>query len=154
MSKGIIKAAGLALIFVFSIIIFTGMMNHSNEDLTTEMAEATLPVITLYENGTAVNELHGYSVEMDAAFMRDTITPIAEDRILPVTVQTYDAHVDGITYEIRSLDAVRLIADAKTASFEVKKGQVSAELKIQNLLEEDKEYLLIIKLEIGDKTVY
>lgn len=154
MSKGIIKAAVLALTFVFSIILFTGMMNHSNEDLTTEMAEATLPVITLYENGTAINELHGYSVEMDAAFMRDTITPIAEDRILPITVQTFDAHVDGITYEIRSLDAVRLIADAKTASFDVKKGQVSAELKIQNLLEEDKEYLLIIKLEIGDKTVY
>lgn len=154
MSKGVIKAAVLVLTFFLSGMIFTRMMNHSNEDLTTDMAEATLPVIFLYENGTAINELHGYSVEMDAAYMRDTITPIADDRILPVTVQTYGTQVDEISYEIRSLDAARLIADAEVTSYEVKKEQVSAELKIQNLLENDREYLLIIKLQIADQTVH
>lgn len=35
--------------------------------------------------------------------MRDTITPIGEDRLLPVTVKTYQTAVDKISYEIRSL---------------------------------------------------
>lgn len=154
MSKGFIKAAVLVLVFLLSGMIFTKMMNHSNEDLTTEMAEATLPVIFLYQNGTAINELHGYSTEMEAAMMRDTITPIEKDRILPVTVQSYGTKVDGISYEIRSLDAKRLIADAGVTSYEEKKEQISADLKIQNLLENDKEYLLIIKLQVAEQTIY
>ena len=91
--------------FVLAVIIFSFMTNQTNEDLTTEMSEATLPVLTLYDGKTAINELYGYTEKMDAAYMRDTITPIGEDRLLPVTVKTYQTAVDKISYEIRSLDA-------------------------------------------------
>ena len=37
--------------------------------------------------------------KMDAAYMRDTITPIGEDRLLPVTVKDYQTAVDKISYE-------------------------------------------------------
>lgn len=154
MTKGIVKAAVLSAIFIVSVLVFGGMMNHTNEDLTTEMAEATLPVITLYENGTGINELHGYVTEMNAAYMRDTITPIDADRELPISIQTYQMPVDAVSYEIRSLDAKRLIADAEVSSYEDRKGQITAELKIQNLLEAGEEYLLIIKLESGSRTFY
>ena len=40
-------------------------MNDTNEDLTTEMKEATLPVITMYQGDQELNELHGYVTEMD-----------------------------------------------------------------------------------------
>ena len=63
------------------------------------MSEATLPVLTLYDGKTAINELYGYTEKMDAAYMRDTITPIGEDRLLPVTVKTYQTAVDKISYE-------------------------------------------------------
>lgn len=112
------------------------MTNQTNEDLTTEMSEATLPVLTLYDGKTAINELYGYTEKMDAAYMRDTITPIGEDRLLPVTVKTYQTAVDKISYEIRSLDAKRLIANADVTSYTENKGMISMELPIQNLLEE------------------
>jgi hypothetical protein len=130
------------------------MMNHSNEDLTMEMDEATLPVITLYQGEREINELHGYVSEMNAAYMRDTITPVGEDRKLPITIQTYQTAVDTISYEIRSLNAERLIADADVSTYEERKGKISAELTIQNLLQEDEEYLLIIELESGDRTIH
>ena len=60
MRKGMIKAIVLPVIFVLAVVIFSFMTNQTNEDLTTEMADATLPVVTLYEDGTAVNELYGY----------------------------------------------------------------------------------------------
>lgn len=154
MHKGLIKTAVLLIVFIFSVLIFGKLTNHANEDLTTEMEEASLPVISLYENGREINQLHGYSVEMNAAYMRDTITPIDSTRILPVTIQTFQTAVDAISYEIRSLDAARLIADAEVDTYERSKGKITAELQIQNFLEEGEEYLLIIELESGTDSIY
>lgn len=91
---------------------------------------------------------------MDAAYMRDGIIPIGDDRKLPITIQTYQTAVDAISYEIRSLDAERLIANADVTSYDEAKGKISAELIIQNLLTEGQEYLLIIQLESGDSSIY
>lgn len=154
MRRGILKAAVLSAIFVVSVLVFGRLMNHTNEDLTTEMAEATLPVISLYENEEEINELHGYSVRMNAAYMRDSITPIKKDRKLPISIQTYQTEIDSIKYEIRSLDGERLIADAEVKSYQERKGTIKAELVIQNLLEAEEEYLLIIKLGAGNETIY
>lgn len=154
MHKGIVKAIILSVIFMIAVIIFSHITNQTNEDLTTEMADATLPVITLYNGETAINELHGYSVEMDAAYMRDTITPVQTGEKLPVTIQTYQTPVDAVSYEIRSLDAERLIANADANTYTETKGMISVELEIQNLLTAGQEYLLVIELESGDKTIY
>ena len=70
MRKGTIKAAVLAAVFIGAVLIFGRFMNDTNEDLTTEMKEATLPVITMYQGDQELNELHGYVTEMDAAYMR------------------------------------------------------------------------------------
>ena len=59
----------------------------------------------MYQGDQELNELHGYVTEMDAAYMRDTITPVGEDRKLPIVIQTNQTAVDTISYEIRSLDA-------------------------------------------------
>lgn len=154
MPRGLVKTAVLSAVFVLAVIIFGRLTNHVNEDMTMEMEEATLPVISLYQNEMEINELHGYQVEMNAAYMRDTITPIGEDRLLPVSIQTYQTAVDHISYEIRSLDASRLIANAEVDSYEDRKGIITAELEIQNLLETGEEYLLIIKLESGAQAIY
>lgn len=153
MYKGIIRAVVLIFIFVVSTLAFAGMTNHTNEDLTMEMEEATLPVIAMYQNGVQVNELHGYAAEMNAAYMRDTIMPVGENRKLPITIFTYQTAVDTISYEIRSLDAERLIANADVSSYEERRGRITAELTIQNLLEKGEEYLLIIRLGMGQESV-
>ena len=154
MPKGIIKAAVLSTIFLLSVILFSKMTNHVNEDMTTEMPEATLPVISLYSNGTKINELRGYTGEMNAAYMRDSITPIHESRRLPIAIQTHQTPIDAIRYEIRSLDATRLVADAEVTDFQDAKGLITAELQIQNLLEAGEEYLLILQLRSEDDRIY
>lgn len=154
MQKGMIKAGILFVIFFVSVVVFSILTNQVNEDLTTEMADASLPVLSLYHNNTEINELHGYTMEMDAAFMRDTITPIAENRILPIKITTYLKNIDGISYEIRSLNGERLVADGSVEDFEQVNGQIRTQLKIQNLLEKLEEYCLIICLKSGEEEIY
>ena len=69
MRKGTIKAAVLAAVFIGAVLIFGRFMNDTNEDLTTEMKEATLPVITMYQGDQELNELHGYVTEMDLSLI-------------------------------------------------------------------------------------
>ncbi len=158
MKKGMINLAVLIFVFVVGVLVSGQLMNHSNEDLTTEMADATLPIVSFYMNGEGgrqeVNELRGYTSEMQAVYMRDSITTVSEDRLLPLKIQTYDTKVEEISYEIRSLDAERLIADSKVEDYEEKKGKITADLTIQNLLEENEEYLFIFKLKCGSDTIY
>lgn len=154
MQKGMIKAVVLSVVFFVSLSVFSIFTNQVNEDLTTEMADVTLPILSLYTNNIEINELRGYTSEMDAAFMRDTITPISEERILPVKINTYSNTIDAVSYEIRSLDGERLIADGEIEAFVQERGQIRSEFKIQNLLEEGQEYLFIICLESGGEQIY
>lgn len=154
MKKGIVKILVLIAVFCMGIIGFSQLTNHSNRDLTTEMADATLPVVSLYIEGMEINELRGYTQEMDGVFMRDAVTPIGKERILPIRVRIYDTKIDGISYEIRSLDMDRLVSDTVVEDYKEEKSQITADLAIQNLLEENEEYLLILKLSSGKDTIY
>ena len=68
-------------------------------------------------------------------------------------IQTNQTAVDTISYEIRSLDATRLIANADVTSYEERSGKITADLQIQNLLEEGEEYLMIIRLGSGERSI-
>ncbi len=160
MKKGIIKGLTLFAIFCAGVLVFGQLTNHANQDLTTEMADATLPVVSFSMQGkegggwSEVNELRGYTAQMNAMHMRDTVTPINKDRILPLQIRTYDTKVDGLSYEIRSLDMDRLVADSVVEEYTQEKGKLVADLTIQNLLEENVEYLLILKVKSGKDVIY
>ncbi len=160
MKKGIIKILTLLAVFCCGVLGFGKLMNHSNQDLTTEMADAKLPLISLYmENPVTkeqmeINELRGYTAQMNGIYMRDAITPVSKERILPVQIRLYDTEVEGISYEIRSLDMDRLVVDADVEDYEQKNGKILARLPIQNILEKEEEYLLILKLDSGKDTIY
>lgn len=154
MSKGIVKGIVLGAVFIVAVVLFGFSMNHTNEDLTAEMKEATLPVVNFYYQDEQINELFGYVTEMEASYMRDSITPVDSKRILPMKIQTYGYSVDGISYEIRSMDTERLIADSDITEYNSEKGIVRADLEIQNFLEDGAEYLFILKLRNGADTVY
>ena len=154
MKKGIVKVLVLVAVFCLGIIGFGQLTNHSNRDLTTEMADATLPVVSLYINDMEINELRGYTQEMDGVYMRDSVAPVGKERILPIQIRSYDTKVDGISYEIRSLSTDRLVSDTVVEGYKEEKGKITADLAIQNLLEENEEYLLILKLFSGKNIIY
>lgn len=59
MRKGVLKAIILVAVFVVTVIVTSLLTHHNNIDLTTKMSEASLPTVSLMENGTEINELYG-----------------------------------------------------------------------------------------------
>ena len=140
-------------VFLLSSVFFFYYFNHKSAPRASEMDEATLPTIMLSYRGMEMNELHGYLHDMDASFMRDTLTPLSEDRSLPFTVNTYGRTVDSISYEIRSIDTTRKIDDTQSIRFEKNGDRLTAAPVLSNLLEDGEEYLIILTLALGDDSV-
>ena len=97
MNKKVIKPIVLLFVFIGALFTFNIITEKANEDLTTSMSDASLPVIRFYSGETAINELHGYVKKMNIKEMRDTITPIGADRKIKLSVSAYGATVDGIS---------------------------------------------------------
>lgn len=154
MKKGLIKAAVLTIIFVLTLVISGNVTNKNQLDLTTEMDAATLPVIVLYNEDEQINELHGYTSQMNAIGMRDTITPLSSSREVPLQIRTFGYQIDEISYEIRSIDGERLISDGNISSFEESEGQIRTSIPVQSLLEQSREYILTLKLRQDETICY
>ena len=154
MNKGLRKFLILLVIFVSALFGFSNLTNHETTDLTTDMKAATMPVLYFLQDGKPMNELHGYVREMDAVSMRDTITPLSEDGVLPVQIDTYGKEISGITFEVRSLDTSRLVQNTQAEDFHTTENRMEGNLQIQDLLEDGQEYLMIVKLETAGKETY
>lgn len=154
MRKVLKKVGILTAIFVVSVLIMEVFASKSGEDRTERMSEATLPTVSMYANGQKINTLFGYTKQMELVYMRDTITPLSSNMVLPIAINTYGAKISEICYRVRNIDGSRLIEDTKVDKFTEDGKTIKADLKLQNLLEEGEEYQVIFKLTADGRDVY
>ncbi len=144
----------MILIFVGSIILFSVIFNFKKVYATSEMDNASLPTISSEAFNTNIGELHGYKDEMDACYMRDSVIPLGSDRKLPLTINTHGNSISSISYEIRSTDMERKIAETEVKDYDKSNSDnINLNLQIENLTEEGTEYLFIIKLKCDGEDV-
>lgn len=110
--------------------------------------DARLPLVYVEMFGKKVNPMHGYRQDMGNAVARDCLTILPSDRALSVHVVGGSEAVQGVRYEIRSLDQDRLVENTVLESWDRGEEGLHAVLPIQNLLAEDREYLLRLDLDM------
>lgn len=148
MRKTLIKTAVFVVTFVVALMVIGKIMNKGHDNITMEMAAASLPVITMERNGIAYNMLHGYVDSMDPAFQRETITPLTESRSADFSVETFGRNVTGISIEVRNIDGSRLIENTQLKEYDKRDGSIHASVALKDLIDRDTEYMLIILLEL------
>lgn len=94
----------LFLVFLCALVGSFLLLNQGVKDQTVGLGDPTLPQISFMVEGQPLNELKGYTSEMDITAMRDTITPVKEDGILTMNLQRNDQELVSLSYEIFSLD--------------------------------------------------
>ena len=155
MKKTIIKIAVCVVVFIASAFIIGCIMNQGHNNMTMEMAPATLPVITMESGGVACNELHGNTVEMDVAYQKDTVTMLGAGRQADFTVDTYGREVTGISMEVRSIDGSRLIENGEVTGWEAGGKSFPVTLTLKDLIDTNTQYSLTVILELeGEQKVY
>ena len=143
MKRAIIKGACLGCIFALALMILSAVMNQGNTDMTTEMGEATYPVLSMYVGAYRVGSLHGYAQNMESAYLRDNLQPVGADRKIDVKIDTYGCEMEEIGFEVRSLDGERLVESTPVEQYEEKDGEITFSITLKDLIENDTEYMLV-----------
>lgn len=143
MKRAIIKGVLLGVIFTLALMILSTVMNQGNTDMTTEMGEATYPVVSMFVDGHRVNSLHGYTDSMKTAYIRDTLQPVENNRKVNVRIDTYGREISEIAFEVRSPDGERLVENTQVDSYEQVEDAISFEITLKDLIENDTEYMLV-----------
>lgn len=153
MKNLLIRIVVLLLVFAGGVVAFSSILDKGNTGLTAEMSAATLPVAYTEVEGMQVNRMQGYTQEMDANYVRDSITPLPQDRKLTVLIREYGNAIRNLTYEVRSIDTTRLVEDTQVTDFSQSDGYFRVVLPIKDLLEQGQEYILKLIVETEDATV-
>lgn len=155
MKKTIIRIAVCVVVFLASALIIGSIMDQGHNNMTMEMAPATLPMITMESGGVACNELHGNTVEMDVAYQKDCITLLGEGRQANFTVDTFGREITGISTEVRSIDGSRLIENSEVTGWKANGKSFSVSLTLKDLIDTNTQYSLTLILELeGEQKVY
>lgn len=131
------------LIFIMSIVFFSGDITEtlfSSAAETTTMSEATLPTVTIDVGGNEINLLHGYSANLDAMIIRESITPLTDDRTFTLLIHNTESDVKKLKYEILNEDGQELESDSLTV-LDVIDGPKKVPITLRETLKSGKEYV-------------
>jgi hypothetical protein len=132
-----------AAAFLFEIFLYRG----TGSSLTGDMAEASLPVVTMETAGQEVNELYGLVSARDISKNRTVITPIAKDRKISFRITPGSEAVAGIAFELRSIDGSELIENGEVSDHTADdNGVIEASITIKDLIDADAEYMLMLSV--------
>ena len=129
---------------------------------TTEMAEATLPNISLVVEDEEINRLYGYTSNLDWELNRETITPLGTDKSFIVRIEENEMTVRRLKYELFDVTNGSMLdsgtISALTSEKEAKEGEKpvkTAKIKLNAELNEGAEYSVKITLVTSNsKRVY
>lgn len=154
MKKVILRVAVLLAIFVVGVVGFSGVMNQQDLEMTREATSATLPTLSIDYNGYKINQMYGYTKEMNQSTMRDGLIPLTTNREISVSMQDYGNKIDSVTYEVTSLIDGTVIENAKVGSFKADGEYQTADFALQQPILMNQEYGLKFTLRMLDQEVY
>lgn len=146
MKKTIIKTCILVLCFVAAMFGWSMLLNQGNQSLTMAMAQPSLPTLSFQKDEILYNELHGYLTDMDITYQKETITELGENRELSFVIENLTEDIRGISMEVRSTDKSRLVENTDITEFVQENGTILVETTVKDLIEQDKEYALVINI--------
>lgn len=138
----------LVCIFVGSIYYFGRDMEEAvfNVDKTVEMSETSFPVIRLLIGETIINQQLGYSNNISANMVRESITPITDDQSFTVLIDEKENVVKRVIYEIRDVRNNKLLESDTINALEKLGEEKSAKIRIKQTLDANVEYAVKITL--------
>ncbi len=149
--KRVLQRLGiLSLIFIAAGVGYFFWMKarmSGGDTMYIDMEESVLPVVYMDTLGREMNCLHGYVQEMGAAGAQSCLTVLPQDRRLGIRISRCQGNITGIYYEIRSLDLASLVERTSVETWTATEDGASATLPIQNLLQEDREYLMTLTID-------
>lgn len=149
MKKKLIHTGILAVIFVAAVIVFEYITSKGNDDMMTDIGNATLPRVYFSVEGYGINQVNGYAQEMDIPSMRDSITPIIGDHLV-VNIEDEDSPVASLDYAVYTIDGEKSLYENHISEVG---DQVNLDFE-EGILSQERVMVLTLHLEEKDIFYY
>ena len=155
MKKILGRALALLVVFVVSVAGTAFGLHRSDTQDRQNMNEPTLAEVMEEFDGILANRMCGYTVPMQAEFVRDCITPLDTTKKISFVVNPYDLRVDSLSYEIRTPDGLKVLENRKIKNLtKADDGYLRTGIEVSSDLRVNQEYLMQIQLETSKGTIY
>ena len=148
MLKQIYRGIILIIVFVAALYYFSGDIKEVvfSMDNTTTMEDATFPLVTIKTGNNTINQLHGYSSNLDANKIRESVTPLDLNQTFEVVIDQKEYEIKKLNYEIREFTLNSLIETDSISVFEDDGDVKTAKIKLKAELSAEKEYAVKLTL--------
>ncbi len=148
MLKYIYRVIILIAVFIGALYYFSGDIKVVVFDVnnTTEMENATFPLVTIKSGVNNINLLHGYSTNLAANKLRESVTPLKTDKTFEVVINEENYDIKKLNYEVREFMGNTLIETDSVSVFEEDGNKKKAKIKLKADLVPEKEYAVKLTL--------
>ena len=145
------RIAALIGIFILAAAVFFVLAGEEGTvSETQEMSEATFPVLFFTCGGQTVNGTFGHTQQVDGSTIRDTVTPVADDLTIPVTIDAYENEIISVAYNVYSADGQTLLEEHTAVSVETEDGQVQTSVILYDEIDSGEDAVLEVILDVSD----
>lgn len=150
MKRFIFKLIASVLVFAGTLYLAGLIVNRGNVNNTRDMERATLPVIYMNIGGETVNELYGYTAPMELGLLRESITPLDDERGVTFRIVKYGSIIKSIHAKVRDVEGTRLIENIEVTGYSEDDYNIFATVRFKDLMEPYVEYSLELCLTFSD----
>ena len=150
----ILAAVLLVLLAAAGTLIYFRQKQRQEIVYYSEIEECSLPTISMLYHGQNINRIFGYTKEMDLQYIRDTIYILDSGYDITMEAQMYGNRVKALEFDLYDLDEDKLIQSTSVANYKMTDQDIlTAVLPIENLIKQDQEYFIDIRLTDQDNRV-
>ena len=143
----------MVAVFLAAAVIVDRFNNRSYNSLAIEMQDARLPVAYVVYQDRYINCMHGYTSDVDTALLRDSITPVDDEKHIEIVLDDSENYASACSYELRSIAGDSLIENGELTSDSERDGYAVYDINIRMDIASDMEYMLVFKVTDADGEV-
>lgn len=150
----------LAAAAITAIFINKPKQDKQDEKVTEKITHnvSKIPAINVYYGNEQTGTLTGYVTKMDTVVLRDHLIIVKSDeRKAEIKFAAEEVNIQSVKYEVKTNDGDRLIDSGDVDGFQKGEKEISGNIPVSAILENNREYSLIIILdteELGEIYYY
>ena len=147
--------AGFYLIsFIVTLVLANYTLNYDRIHPSKNQGETALIKLHVKYNGMKINEMDAYTEEMDAAYLRLSVTPVSDTKKITLQMQEPVTSARSISYVLMDENNEREIESGVCPEIQRIEGDRQTEITFSSPLTEGQEYCLNLTVEDEDGQDY
>ena len=154
-NKVLLIAIGAFIVLVIAAAVFFFVYTNRKKQAESEikyeaMTAASLPTVEFVFADKDINLLHGYTDDMDIHYIRRNVYVLQDTYDIPVKINLYGNSIASVDFTVTDADSDNLIQTGSSADLNTEEDEMTCTLKMDNLIDDGKEYILDITLTCDD----